>query len=288
MKKVVSPGDVAHLFAHQTQPEATNSGRTFFFNGDSIYSYGRHFCIARFHNGRLLFTKRTYSNTTSKHVSMTWSACYHHEKVMCYHPEDRTGLRNFEFWEWDINKELSKLGRARKREIYLRNIHSLINEVKVYAEFMDLEIPEKLRAMVYSSDIESMLSAEASKIREIEDAQKATRMAEYKERVQKFKAFEIDHIGMKVGDYDHLRVSESGFETSQGIKLELLEGIDLYRCIKAGLLKRGDRIKHYIVNSVDSKVLVVGCHKILISEIDSVAQYAINTFTKINECLQRH
>lgn len=75
MKTVVNSNMVAHLWANQSQPEARNSNKSFYFDGLTIYSYGNHFPIAKFHevNGVrfILFTTKTYSSTTHKHVALT-------------------------------------------------------------------------------------------------------------------------------------------------------------------------------------------------------------------------
>ena len=271
MRKVVSPSDVAHFFANQTQYEATNSGRTFYYEGDKIYSYGRHFCIARIHEGKMLFTKRTYSNTTSNHVSHVWQASRHWERVMCYFPESEFGSNNFSHWRDDINAQLLKLGNARKPELYLSPIKRLIDEVKAYADFMGFEIPASLYDIVYSPDIELMLINKAAKIKEIQDAHKREAVEKAKIEVEKFRNFEVRRIHGTALDVDYLRVSvENGFETSQGIEISIEEGLRLYIAIKHGKLKRGDSVKHYTVRSIDSKMLVVGCHNIPIKEIDSV------------------
>lgn len=70
-KKTVFAGDqVIHVWAQRSQEYGRNSKGTCFFEGDTLYSYGSHFIIARFLNdkrGRLvcLFNSNRYSNTTS-------------------------------------------------------------------------------------------------------------------------------------------------------------------------------------------------------------------------------
>src|SRR5215204_2054027 len=73
---------VAHLWANQSQAEARNSGRTFYFEGDTIYSYGGHFPIARIVQNKrgdraVLFNAASYSVTTSCHQGMSRSASRH-------------------------------------------------------------------------------------------------------------------------------------------------------------------------------------------------------------------
>lgn len=61
---------VAHLWAHE-QEESAN-GSNFYFEGESIYSYGRHFEIGRIVRNKrgekaYLINDTYYSSTTSKH-----------------------------------------------------------------------------------------------------------------------------------------------------------------------------------------------------------------------------
>lgn len=78
-KHVFSTGEVPHLWAHRTQDDARNKQGNLYFNGDTIYSYGSHFPIARHvandpGKRAVLFTTATYSVTTSTHCSAVRSA----------------------------------------------------------------------------------------------------------------------------------------------------------------------------------------------------------------------
>jgi hypothetical protein len=78
-KHVFDTGEIPHLWAHRTQDEARNRQGNLYFNGDTIYSYGSHFPIARHvtndaGEGAVLFTTATYSVTTSSHCSAVRSA----------------------------------------------------------------------------------------------------------------------------------------------------------------------------------------------------------------------
>jgi len=78
-KHVFDTGEVPHLWAHRTQEEARNRQGNLYFTGDTIYSYGSHFPIARHVTNdagerAVLFTTATYSVTTSSHCSAVRSA----------------------------------------------------------------------------------------------------------------------------------------------------------------------------------------------------------------------
>lgn len=72
-RHVYPTNEIAHIWAHKTQEEARNKEGNFYFSGDTIYSYGSHFPIARHitHKGKaaILFTSRDYSVTTARHKS---------------------------------------------------------------------------------------------------------------------------------------------------------------------------------------------------------------------------
>jgi hypothetical protein len=78
-KHVFDTGEIPHLWAHRTQEDARNRQGNLYFTGDTIYSYGSHFPIARHVTNdagqrAVLFTTATYSVTTSSHCSAVRSA----------------------------------------------------------------------------------------------------------------------------------------------------------------------------------------------------------------------
>src|ERR1039457_3060700 len=78
-KHVFDTGEIPPLWAHRTQDEARNRQGNLYFTGDTIYSYGSHFPIARHVANEagergVLLTTATYSVTTSSHCSAVRSA----------------------------------------------------------------------------------------------------------------------------------------------------------------------------------------------------------------------
>jgi hypothetical protein len=78
-KCVFDTGEVPHLWAHRTQDDARNKQGNLYFTGDTIYSYGSHFPIARHVTNdagerAVLLTTATYSVTTSSHCSAVRSS----------------------------------------------------------------------------------------------------------------------------------------------------------------------------------------------------------------------
>ena len=71
IKEVYPTGEIAHLWAHQTQEHARNPQRNFYFDGPTLYSYGSHHVVAQlFEKEQIcLFNIDEVSNTTSQHHS---------------------------------------------------------------------------------------------------------------------------------------------------------------------------------------------------------------------------
>lgn len=138
MKHVVSKSDVAHLWANQSQDNARNAGGNFYFDGRTIYSYGRHFSIATISekdSNTVYFTTRTYSNTTAKHIGVTRYACSHKTRIYCFDPESAgRGIHseNLESFEKSAKNIAANLPTSRKPEKYLSSILSVFADFQAY------------------------------------------------------------------------------------------------------------------------------------------------------------
>src|SRR5579872_324467 len=99
-KHVFPTDEIAHLWAHsKTQDDARNPGGNFYFSGDTIYSYGSHFPIARHVTNEqgqaaILFTNQTYSNTTAKHIGQVRRAIPHGVPVFEVHNPAQHDLKS--------------------------------------------------------------------------------------------------------------------------------------------------------------------------------------------------
>ena len=117
----VHPADmVAHLWAHKSQDFARNPGHNFYFHGDTIYSYGSHFPVARHvenKRGRaVLFTTRSYSSTTAGHKCMVEGACRH---LTVFHVADVNGTeprKQFAEYRAAYMALVGKYAKARQRK----------------------------------------------------------------------------------------------------------------------------------------------------------------------------
>ena len=272
MKKVNTSENVAHLFANQLQGEARTQTNNFYFNGKSIYSYGSHFCIAKFIDDKmLLFTERGYSNTTAKHINHVWNATSHIIKIHCAYP---TGSheQNFNFWLIEAENSVAKLKNARKPEIYLTELQRTKDKATKYAEYFGIDLPITLENVLKVTEKTEVLEYLETKQKYI-DAENKRKETELKKQHAKelklWKGFEKQSLYLRNG-FDYLRKDTDNFQTSQGVKIPIAVGLRFYNNLKNKSIKVGDKFLYYTINEVTDKLIKIGCHTITFKEINTI------------------
>jgi hypothetical protein len=272
MKKVHTPENVAHLFANQLQDEARTQTNNFHFHHNMIFSYGSHFCIAR-HIGEktILFTERSYSNTTTKHIAHVRNAASHLKKIYCYNPSG-THADNFQYWTNEAEFNIDKLKRANKPVIYLNNLDSIKNKAESYANFFNIEIPQQLKKaleITEKAQISEYLEQKDAYIKAEKERKEKQAKKEHARALKKWRNFESYSLYLRDG-FDYLRYNKEKqrFETSQRIEIPLQLGLKLYDKIKNGI--QFEKVLDYSVKEINKTFIQVGCHKITIKEINTI------------------
>jgi hypothetical protein len=220
-----------------------SSGRTstgsLFFKGSTIYSYGDHFAIAKHivnEQGQraVLFTERSYSNTTAKHIRSVFMSCKNNDIIFCANPIG-SHETNFKYWEQSAEQEgASKLPTAKKPEKYLSILAHIEKKANIYASYFGIELPETLKAILSIKDKTEFL-AFADKKAEFIKAENKRKEAEqkkkFKEDIKKWFNYETSRLynGYK---YDFLRIKDNRIETTQAVQIPLELGKRLYQSIK--------------------------------------------------------
>lgn len=274
MRKVNTPENVAHLFANQLQSEARTQTNNFYFYNDKIYSYGSHFCIAKFvDNETLLFTERGYSNTTAKHINHVWNATSHIKKIHCAYPTG-THEQNFNHWINEAEASINKLKNARKPEIYINELQHIKNKATEYAKYFGIDLPITLENALSITDKAETLEYLATKQKYI-DAEKKRKETELKKQHAKelklWKGFEKQSLYLRNG-FDYLRKDSENFQTSQGVKIPIAVGLRFYNNLKNKSIKVGDKFLDYTINEVTDKLIKIGCHTITFKEINAIVK----------------
>jgi hypothetical protein len=270
MKKVNTPQATAHLFATQSQIEAYTPNRNLYFYDKSIFSYGSHFCIAKFTDSKtLLFTERTYSNTTAKHISVVSHATSHITKIYCSNP-NASHVENFNYWLSNAEQLADKLKRANKPEIYISQLQQIENKATIYANYFSIAIPETLQSVLKVTTKAEILAYMENKA-ELIAAEKLRKekalKKEHATNLKKWRNFEIGRLYQRDG-FDYLRKNNEQFETTQGVKIPLEIGLRLYKNLAN--IKVNDKFLDYTINEITKQFICIGCHKITFKEINNI------------------
>jgi hypothetical protein len=266
MRNVLPTSDLCHKWANMEQSSGRTSTGSLFFKGSTIYSYGDHFAIAKHivnEQGQraVLFTERSYSNTTAKHIRSVFMSCKNDNIIYCANPIG-SHETNFKYWEQSAEHDgASKLAKARKPEKYLAVLADIERTANIYASYFGIELPETLKALLSIKDkIEFLAFADkkAEFIKAENKRKEAEQKKKFKEDIKKWFNCETSRLYTNY-KYDFLRINENRIETTQAVQIPLAIGKKLYQLIKDNKLSVGDKVLNYSVNEI-GKEIKIGCH----------------------------
>lgn len=276
MKKVHTPENVAHLFANQSQNEARTATNNFYFNNDTLYSYGSHFAIAKHVNNAVLFTTRKYSVTTSKHLSIASRALNHKTLIYCHNPAASIdeNLNSFLKEAENCHGLVTSAKQQRSKIKAFSELAYINDKTNKFAAFFDIDIQSNYPKL-YSAlnlDIEGITEYRV-KAAKLDEAQKLAAQkreaAKHKEQLKKWRSGEINTLYIRDG-FDYLRVQGENIRTSQGVEISKEAAKLLYNNLNTSIV--GKKVDHkYEITELNDKFLTVGCHKITIKEIKKLA-----------------
>jgi len=267
MKKVFrgDPSTVAHMWANKSQSEATN-GSNFYFDGDTIYSYGNHFPIAKhvdFESKKaVLFTDKTYSNTTAKHISIVKQSCNHLDIIYCASPT-ATHQSNFDYWLKCAEGISANLLKAKKPEKYLLELSRVSEQANKYASFFGLDVPDELKAVLAIENKDQYESYKGNKDATLGALKKKQEAALKRKHAKELKTWLSGKTGRLYtrDGYDYLRINSQldAVETTQGVTIPMGEALMFWQGLKDKKINVGDNIGPYSVDAI-GETTKIGCH----------------------------
>lgn len=199
IREVYSTNEIPHLWAHQLTPNGVSHARNpqgnFYYNGDTIYSYGGHFPIARLLRKNkksepyVLITTRTYSSTTSGHVSSVHHAVKH-LKVFWVHdinlPEE-----SFKDRQQDL-KSLLKQARETRSVVRAMNclkaIEDTVRDINDWRQFM-----KRRSRVTVPAEVEEMRTKLLPRYQKHQDRVEKARQAKQEARRLQYERWEREH-----------------------------------------------------------------------------------------------
>ena len=293
MRKTFDNRQLAHVWAQQNQAEG--SGSNFFFEGPRIYSYGRHFEIARFitRKGKraVLFTTRGCSISTSRHIGYARNAIRDGVPVFRVPSIDDAarGARDNATRD-DYKRRVADLemvaAKCRSADAAIRAMNqaaALAHEANQYAEFFGrrwrIKVPE------WSPEARERLRAKAARITAQQKAQRAK--AERKAAAEQLQARADWRRGEGrrfPGGAVMLRLSadRERIETSRGAEIPASLAPMVWELVQE-TRRKGDgfdftdyanrpRLGHFTLDRIEADgSIVAGCHEISYAELCGIA-----------------
>jgi hypothetical protein len=287
VKTVFESSMVAHVWAQQTQPEGRDGRRHVYFQGDTIYSYGSHFPMAKIvtrpHGGRFVyFTTKTYSVTTAKHLGMVRSALHGTDNVFSLTPEAWTNSKlAVKEYTTRITAETLAASRARVQQAWkIETAERTIAEANAYCQahklatrFIATFTPDDLRAARERARV-----ADAKKSAE-RRAREQAQAALYAERLARWINGEGEAWTNIPGPV-RLRIMGEEIQTSKGARVPVAHAARVWRlvraCVSTGSVyqRNGhtERVGEFAIDRVDEDgTLTAGCHTVAYAELARIA-----------------
>ena len=294
MKRVVNKSMVAHLFAHQAQPEARTASGNFYFHGDTCWSYGSHYCAAVHHGEFVLINSHRYSVTTASQLSELRQACRHLRYFEVPNPQARTKpehRENFRYLVRQYEDEIDRLTRARVHNSP-DHAEGMLHDANDYARFTRIgnrlkpiapdQIGERIKTRTAKERADSLKLRRDAEKRAAAEREKMK--AEYTVRLDEWRNGLTNYLNFwRFQDTARLRLTSDGstVQTSRGVEFPaddaraalpfVLEVLDSGRSWQ----RNGQQIPlgPFQLDRIDCKSQTVkaGCHTVTANEVRRLA-----------------
>jgi len=306
MKQILgSHSEVAHVWASRSQ-ESGEASRVF-FDGDTIYSYGRHFPIARFQkmpNGQevVMFTANDYSVSTSKHKNYVRRAIPDNYTVVVMPSSLWSCYASGKAYLIDEIKNSLQLSSTANKHAWF-NVREAVRAINCLKQWAELH---KRKAKYKFTKTDKAIVKRALKFKRKYAVAEAKRYKEHQEQIAKDKQLLADVCGGDIAKFWHtyghipdyesvgsislydlpcmVRMSTDNTEviTSQGARVPAEHAKRLFPIIlRARRTKKAYtippmepvRIGHYTLREIsENGDITIGCHNILWPEVEYIGK----------------
>ena len=289
MKTVFNNQQLAHVWASQSQSSGRNASKTMFFQGNTIYSYGYHYAMAKIYQTNkgkiILVNEHQYSNTTGKQRRDVINSIKGTEYLMVPDVTELNSEKNETYLFNELIKSIDDALNTRKLYGSMDYVDNALEDLNTYLSFNDRPVVT----------LDPIYYASMTEIKYIKEAKKAE-----KDRIRSFKRrmaaekYEADQRAMKIeqsglidlwldgvdidkhinwylfkkeypNDLIRLKPGNNSIvETNRGAEVPLNEARQLLQAFLNGQAKIGDKVGHFTVDALpDSRnVVKIGCHNV--------------------------
>jgi hypothetical protein len=277
MKTVFSNSMLCHTWANQLQN--FGKGSSMYFEGNTIYSYGKHYEIAQIIEApnltKVFFVNSNgYSNTTAKHTNHVWRAIPDNFPVFkipfkigsSYYSGSRTHSFKVEYLPEIINAMLLDVQNTLTQQINARTYFGhfsaasqKFDDIVNISELFNLPVPVRPSNFL-DAQIKAQHLRETQSIRE--EKKQAKELQKNLELLAKWLNHEYN--GQLYNIPVHLRVSKDGklIETTKGAKVDFSAALRLLSKLRNSEDVNGYKIDGFTVLENNHKSVKIGCHQI--------------------------
>lgn len=285
--------ELAHAWANQTRQ--AGKGSNFFFEGPQIWSYGKHFMIARIlPGGTVVMTTRRYSNSTARHIAHVHNAIRHLNVVYCNDPTDscEMNMRAARNQIADVLAGMQKKGiRQTTRNtlaLHAENLATRANEYRAAMIAIGEGAGSEPIAVHNLQGMADQIAAAKAAEKQLQAERAAARAADDLATLAKWRAGEVLQAtrlyqlpaALRLGYVGSSKFEPTGYqtvETSHGARIPVADALKLWPLIQR--VMRGDKdytpgmpLGDYRLTQIRTDGSIrVGCHDIAYSEIAAIA-----------------
>ena len=273
--------NVAHGFVYGENGKGSNYSSV----DNTLYSYNS--ILARKDLDLIIIssTIANYSSTSNRHnLHLSRALNYDHDNIITVYRElnyneSRKDLDKFDLLDnTKIIKDLLKKQSKARKANYFYAIDNIIKNGQNIIKFGNIDkrsiIYKEYVALVNQDLKKDYKEIIAGDIIEDKKREKKAAAAVYKRNLEKIENFTGScmkkYSKSDLAKFDFLVIREDQLCTNRSVCVDLKAAKTLYKMLVAGKKINGLKIGYYTILSHNDKFIIIGCHKILITELKRV------------------
>lgn len=272
--------ELGHDWFYNEDKDGSGKGSNFFYEGNTIYSYGHHFPIAKkIGNHTVLFTNQSYSVSTSKHISTTRQSIPQSVRVIYVSDPSADSKaahkKNYRELKSNLQALRPKLARTRtgwNRDTTIRDMQNIIEDLNDYTRLFKLGFHQVPGFVFNEKENKEM----GSRLRKAAAKKRAAVLKRNKNQIDNWKAGKIKSLSWSINDV-FLRITDDNIQSSKGAIVNINAAKRIWKAICkvketkqpfSGSLSVG----RYTLNNITAAGNVtIGCHHIKYQELAGIA-----------------
>jgi hypothetical protein len=263
---------LAHIWANQLQSYGRSNNM--FFDGNTIYSYGKHYQIANIletESGQKIcfVNSNSYSNSTSNHTrhvlnSIPKNIKYFYIPFKSNYINKGTLIDSIDLTIKEIETLIKQQLRANNNYNYYNHAFKLWGDILEICDLFNIELPNKPNNF---NEAEQKSNHLKKTVIERKEKKEAKAIEKQKENLIKWLNNEYNGQFYNIPIYLRLSKDKKHIETSRGAKVEFNTALSLYSKILNKQSILNEKINGFTILDLSNEKITVGCHIIELNKV---------------------